>query len=416
MRISKQQDRCISLLPAIASFALLTVHAENFVAPASGTLYLSCVGGNAGAVSQFGTGTSIANFVPYLSSLPGSCPTAEVSIGAVTEGQKVPFGLHTVWDGREYWAFSTGTDEASIVSFTDVYNSLAMAGKILQPTVPNTWVMHLNDAAHYTFSQTEANNILIQLRLSPSVVSATPEDRQGVKAPSSPPLVAASVGGVHTWSTTDPNCSAALSDGRTVRMIRANGLAVLAAIWDNGSKTQAFVGIKNNTIASVDVRPESFQLVVAAPKYRMLAYQDPDQMAKSIRRSAGWKAGLTSGLGGMAQKQSTSTSTTDGNVTVSGPNGTASGTYNGTTMTTSSQPDYEARQRSADKANQIRAEANNAVNNLQSTALRANTIFPGQQMIGAVFFQHERHIQEATLTVVVGNDSFVIPFERITPK
>jgi len=166
----------------------------------------------------------------------------------------------------------------------------------------------------------------------------------------------------------------------------------------------------------VDVRPESFQLVVAAPKYRMLAYQDPDQMAKSIRRSAGWKAGLTSGLGGMAQKQSTSTSTTDGNVTVSGPNGTASGTYNGTTMTTSSQPDYEARQRSADKANQIRAEANNAVNNLQSTALRANTIFPGQQMIGAVFFQHERHIQEATLTVVVGNDSFVIPFERITPK
>ncbi len=35
-----------------------------------------------------------------------------------------------------------------------------------------TWVMHLNDAAHYTISQCEANNILIQLRLAAPV--ATP--------------------------------------------------------------------------------------------------------------------------------------------------------------------------------------------------------------------------------------------------
>jgi hypothetical protein len=416
MQISKEHNRRIRRLFVLAFLSSFGAHAENFVAPASGTLYISCVGGSAGALSQFGTGTSTANFVPYLNSLPRSCPTAEVSVGAVTAGQTVPFGIHTVWDGREYWAFSTGTDEASIVSFTDVYNSLAMAGKILQPTGPNTWVMHLNDAAHYTFSQTEANNILIQLRLSPSVAKATPEDQQGVKAPSSPPLVPASVGGVHTWSSTDPNCTAALGDGHTVRMIRANGIAVLAAIWDNGSKTQAYIGIKNSTSANVDVRPESFQLVVSAPKYRMLAYQDPDQMAKSIRRSAGWKAGLTSGLGGMAQKQTTSTSTTEGTATVSGPGGTASGTYNGTTMTTSSQPDYEARQRAAEKADRIRTEANNAASNLQSTALRANTLLSGQQMIGAVFFEHERHIQQATITVVVGNDSFVIPFERVTSK
>ena len=260
----------------------------------------------------------------------------------MTGGQTVPFGIHTVWDGQTYWAFSTGTDEASIVSFTDLFNSLGNGREDSPPDGYQTpGCMHLNDAAHYTLSQTEANNILVQLRLSPSVVSATTESTQGVKAPSSPPLVPASVGGVHTWSATDPNCTAALSDGRTVRMIRANGLAVLAAIWDNGSKTQAYIGIKNSTIANVDVRPETFQLVVAAPKYRMLAYQDPDQMAKSIRRSAGWKAGLTSGLGGMAQKQTTSTSTTEGTATVSGPGGAASGTYNGTTMTTSSQPDYE---------------------------------------------------------------------------
>jgi len=45
-------------------------------------------------------------------------------------------------------------------------NSLGMGGKVIQPTGANTWVMHLNDAAHYTISTSEANNILIQLRLS----------------------------------------------------------------------------------------------------------------------------------------------------------------------------------------------------------------------------------------------------------
>jgi hypothetical protein len=33
-----------------------------------------------------------------------------VSIGTVSVGQTVPFGIHTIWEGADYWAFSTGTD------------------------------------------------------------------------------------------------------------------------------------------------------------------------------------------------------------------------------------------------------------------------------------------------------------------
>jgi len=156
MQSSKEHNPRISLLLAIALLSSFGAHAENFVAPASGTLYISCVGGSAGAVSQFGTGTSPANFVPYLNSLPGSCPTPEVSIGAVTAGQPVQFGIETQWGGQTYWAFSDGTDEGSIVSF---------GGNNIQQTGQNTWVMSLNDAAHYTISTAEANNIVIQLRL-----------------------------------------------------------------------------------------------------------------------------------------------------------------------------------------------------------------------------------------------------------
>jgi hypothetical protein len=139
--------------------------AESFVAPASGTLYVKCVGGSAGAVSQLGMGTSISNFVPLLSSLPQTCPTTELPVGPVRAGQAVPFGIHTVWQGTDYWAFSTGNDQASIAAFSDVYDSLKMGGKISQQTGTNLWVLHLSDAAHYTVSLDLANNILIQIRL-----------------------------------------------------------------------------------------------------------------------------------------------------------------------------------------------------------------------------------------------------------
>ena len=172
MRILKEHKhwarRILSVVALMGSMAPVAL-GESFVAPISGTLYIQCVGGSAGATSQFGTGTTIANFVPYLSSLPGSCPSAEVAVGAVAAGQTVTFGIHTLWLGKDYWAFSNGTDPASIVSFTDTNNSLGMGGKVIQQTGPSTWVMHLNDAAHYTVSSNEANNILIQLRLSSSV-------------------------------------------------------------------------------------------------------------------------------------------------------------------------------------------------------------------------------------------------------
>jgi len=139
--------------------------AAGFVAPYTGTLYISCAGGSAAATSTFGTGTSQANFVPYLTGLPQSCSTTPVSIGKVNAGQTVQFGMSTLWNGQTYWAFSGGTDTGSLVAFTDVCNSLGMGGSILQQTSSSTWVMHLDDAAHYTISSCEANNILIQLTL-----------------------------------------------------------------------------------------------------------------------------------------------------------------------------------------------------------------------------------------------------------
>lgn len=116
-------------------------------------------------MSEFGTGTAASNFTPLLRSLPQSCPSSEVAVGHVSAGQKVPFGIHTIWQGSDYFAFSTANDQPSIVAFSDVYNSLRMGGKIIQQTGASTWKMHLSDAAHYTITLDAAENILIQIRL-----------------------------------------------------------------------------------------------------------------------------------------------------------------------------------------------------------------------------------------------------------
>jgi hypothetical protein len=167
MQVPKDNRRNLyrAMLILLAGWLSPAASAESFVAPASGTLYIKCVGGTAGAVSQFGTGSTISDFVPLLSSLPQACPTTEIAFGHVATGQKVPFGVHTVWQETDYWAFSSRSDQPSIVTFSDVYNNLGMGGKVIQQTGVNTWTMHLSDAAHYTVALDMANNILIQIRL-----------------------------------------------------------------------------------------------------------------------------------------------------------------------------------------------------------------------------------------------------------
>jgi hypothetical protein len=152
------------MLVLLAMSAAETAHAEVFIAPYSGNLYMKCTGGDSPAPTQFGTGTSTANFTAFLNGIPGSCPTAEVLIGSMTAGQAVPFAMKTTWNGQSYWAFSTATDQPSIVAFSDPDNSLKMGGRIIQQTGTNTWLMHLDDAASY-LGDDDDNDILIQLRM-----------------------------------------------------------------------------------------------------------------------------------------------------------------------------------------------------------------------------------------------------------
>ncbi len=136
--------------------------------PFSGNLYFKQMGGEAAATTTFGMGTSPGNFVPYYHGLPNSPdPTGEVLAGSFSAGTTIHLGMFTEFAGESVWAFSAANDQASLVAFTDIDNSLGMGGSILQQTGPDTWLLHLDDAVSYLYDDDD-NDVLMQLRVAPS--------------------------------------------------------------------------------------------------------------------------------------------------------------------------------------------------------------------------------------------------------
>jgi len=141
---------------------------QTFVMPVSGALYLQQEGGSAAATTTFGLGTSSANLVPYYTGLPNSPnPTGELLVGTFPAGTLINFGMYTTFGSQSGYAFSTGTDQASLVSFADLSNSLGMDHGITQQTSSTTWLLHLDDALSYLYDD-DNNDVLMELIVVPN--------------------------------------------------------------------------------------------------------------------------------------------------------------------------------------------------------------------------------------------------------
>jgi hypothetical protein len=135
-----------------------------FTVPADGLVFLRPVGGDAGAVTEFGLLTPTGTQLPLFRGLPATpMPAGEVSLGFFAAGTGLDFYQTTTFGGTST-AFSTGTDLASLRAFTDTDNSLGMGGSVITPTGPNTWLFRLDNARSFLFDDDD-NDVLIELRL-----------------------------------------------------------------------------------------------------------------------------------------------------------------------------------------------------------------------------------------------------------
>jgi hypothetical protein len=167
----------LSVLVCFSFFASLPARADTiqeFVMPIGGSVSIQFLTGEAGGVTTFGLGTSPSDFIALLTGLPNSPSSLQpINIGSFAAGAIIHMGMFTTFGGASGWAFSSGTDQASIIAFSDTTNSLGLGGSIIQRTGRFTYVLHLDDALSYTVDD-DNNDVLIKVSITPNSVT-TPE-------------------------------------------------------------------------------------------------------------------------------------------------------------------------------------------------------------------------------------------------
>jgi hypothetical protein len=163
---------------------------NEFVMPTDGYVSFQSLGGEAGGVTTFGLGTSPSNFLALFTGLPNNPSSLSVvNVGFFSAGTTIHMGMFTTYAGESGWAFSNGTDLASIEAFSDPDNSLGLGGSIIQQTGPNTWVLNFDDALSYKYGDDD-NDVVIRLRITSKPISAVPEPGSGLLLISGSTLVA----------------------------------------------------------------------------------------------------------------------------------------------------------------------------------------------------------------------------------
>jgi hypothetical protein len=199
------------------------------------------------------------------------------------------------------------------------------------------------------------------------------------------------------------NCSHKFISGAMLQILNENGIVVLTMIVDTGRYFRVDVAVVNNTSQPVDVLPSSFTLRLLQPKQKELRYQPPEKVMKSISNRAALDNFFTAlGAAGATQQIASQTNTT-GNVSVYSNGGSANGTYNQRSTSTTTVPDEQARQNAAEHISANNVAAANAAQEVNSFSLRATTIDPGKLATGSVYFERARKV-ERTVTRIPIND------------
>jgi len=129
------------------------------------------------------------------------------------------------------------------------------------------------------------------------------------------------------------------------------------------------------------------------------------------RRENGLGDALTGMGAGLRRQQTTTDTTSSGTVNVSSSDGTyASGTYSGTGTSTTSAPDYAAQTRANEAIRQRNAVLAIQSSQLSDSALRSNTVPPGQTVSGCVFFERKGKATSVVLSAPIGEKVFKFPF------
>jgi len=206
-------------------------------------------------------------------------------------------------------------------------------------------------------------------------------------------------------------CTHEFIDGHKFKTMTSDGLTVTVSMMAIGKYIRADVTVMNGTAGTVDVPPTDFECDESVPKLKKLAYVDAEKIIRSAQNRVAWGNALTAMGASVSRQQSTTTTTSTGTVHATDSDGTyTTGTYNGSSVSTTSAPDPAAQAR-ADQTIRQRNAAIAALNGqLSHAVLKANSISPNQSIRGIVLFERDKKAESVSLSVPVDGVSFEFPF------
>ena len=219
---------------------------------------------------------------------------------------------------------------------------------------------------------------------------------------------------VLTWK---PGMDHVYQDGYLwLRAIAPDGAIIAVSVWDNGQYMLAQMAIANHSNRSVDVLPERFVMTLLGSKKKILEYVPPERVIGKINSSVAWSRVFSGMATATATRREETVSNTSDTVNVYGEGGIVTGTLSGTTTSTRQVPDEQQRHEIWEAQRQRELQAYNSAHSVSDSSVRANTLAPGREIHGLVYFKRERSCASRTgcsilLTVPVGDTTFEFPVD-----
>ncbi|GIU73673.1 MAG: hypothetical protein KatS3mg004_0760 [Bryobacteraceae bacterium] len=214
------------------------------------------------------------------------------------------------------------------------------------------------------------------------------------------------------WNSGNPCCKEWFSQGIRFRVYALPSAAVAVSLVEAEKLLRVWVYVRSAESDGPEmlVAPENVRLLQIAPKLGWMERLPAESVARSITRSAQWRAALVAMSGALATKRATLSSSgqVSGYYSGSVGSGAFSGSYAGYSTVTI--PDEEARARAIQVAQNIQANASRLANEMLNDALKKTTVFPGKEVSGFVYFRRDKKMNSAIVQLRLGTVSFEFPY------
>jgi hypothetical protein len=215
------------------------------------------------------------------------------------------------------------------------------------------------------------------------------------------------------WDQADKkDCDFFYQDGEQIFITYSGPLTLATSIYQGKDFVVAWIYalLDKNSKVRIDILPDQITLCTILPQVALKNPVNPDRLSASMVKKARIWGALLAGLSGMATSSRTTygSGEFDGAYSSYGTYGSFRGTYSGTSTTT--QPDYTAREQGQRAAQRTIERAEQRAQQLSMGALRGTTLMPGAQASGLIYFPKDKRGQSGVLRIPIGAMDFEFPF------